>query len=57
MKSFLSLAAAAFALAAPALTAAPASAQTAQERSEERLAKMLEGREAGEPQACILVRR
>ncbi len=53
MKSFLSLAAAAFALAAPALTAAPASAQTAQERSEERLAKMLEGREAGEPQACI----
>ncbi len=53
MKSFLTLSAAALACATPALTAIPASAQSAQEKSEARLAKMLEGRVAGEPEACI----
>lgn len=49
MKQFL-FAAAATAL---ALTGTAATAETAQERGEARLARMLEGREAGEPQSCI----
>jgi len=50
MKALLPLAAAISAL---SLSPVTASAQTAQERSEARLAKMLEGRVAGEPEACI----
>ena len=41
------------AAAALAMTGTAATAETAQERGEARLAKMLEGREAGEPQSCI----
>lgn len=41
------------AAAALALTGTAASAETAQERGEARLARMIEGREAGEPQSCI----
>ena len=41
------------AAAALALTGGTAVAKSPQERGEERLAKMIEGREAGEPQSCI----
>ena len=53
MKAILAITAAALALA----TAAPASAETRQERAEARLAEMLEGRVAGEGRNCITAMR
>lgn len=50
MKNIIALTAAAATL---ALSAAPASAETRAERSEARVAEMLEGRTAGEGQNCI----
>lgn len=41
------------AIATMALTSAPLAAETRAERNEARLAKMIEGRTAGEPQNCI----
>lgn len=49
MKKFLTLTA----VAALALSATAAQAESRQERNEARLAEMLEGHEAGEPQSCI----
>lgn len=49
--------AAAAASALLALGAAPATAESIAERGEARLAEMLEGRVAGEPQACITTMR
>lgn len=51
MNKFLAAAAACAALA----TSAPAFAQDRDERAEEAFAEVVEGREAGEPQACISV--
>ncbi len=50
MKQIVAIAAAASAL---ALGALPAQAETIRERSEARIAEMLDGRTAGEPQSCI----
>ncbi|TIX48889.1 hypothetical protein [Alteraurantiacibacter aquimixticola] len=50
MKKFLTIAAATTAL---ALGATAAQAETRQERNEARLAEMIEGRVAGDPQSCI----
>ncbi len=50
MKKLIALAAAGTAL---ALGATAAQAETRQERNEARLAEMIEGRTAGEPQACV----
>jgi hypothetical protein len=48
---------AAIAVGALALTGTQATAQTRMEKNEARLAEMLEGRVAGEPQACVSAMR
>ena len=47
----------ALAIASLALTGTAASAQSAQEKGEAKLAEMIEGRTAGEPQSCITAMR